>query len=88
MVKYAGYCENYGYGYTNYVKKKFNLNENFLVRNFNNRPNIHGYFFNINKISDDNKIILIGVDNEKLKGFVDNGFKIKDSFNNCYYISK
>ena len=77
-----------GYGYADYVKKKFNLNQNFLVRNFNNRPNIHGYFFNIKKISNNNEIILIGADEKQLKSFEDKGFKIKDSFNNCYYISR
>ena len=44
--------------------------------------------FNIKKISNNNEIILIGADEKQLKSFEDKGFKIKDSFNNCYYILK
>jgi hypothetical protein len=88
MIKFAGYCENHGYGYANHVKKKFNLNQNFLIRNFNNKPNVHGYFFNIDKIYNENDIILIGVNQKQLNEFLDKGFKIKDVFNNCYYISR
>ena len=88
MIKYAGYCENEGYGFAKYIKKKYQLNENFLIRNFNNSPNIHGYFFNINQISNNNKIILIGASEQKLRSFTNKGFRINDSFNNCFYISK
>ena len=39
-------------------------------------------------MTDDNEIILIGADKKQLKIFIDKGFKINDTFNNCYYISR
>lgn len=88
MIKYGGYCDNHGYGYADHIRINNNLDKNFIIRNFNNRPNIHGYFFNIDKMTDDNEIILIGADKKQLKIFIDKGFKINDTFNNCYYISR
>ena len=49
MLKYGGHCGLEGYGYISYLYNKYSFSENFVVRNFNDLPNIHGYFFDINK---------------------------------------
>ena len=88
MIKYSGYCENEGYGYIKFIKKKFKINENFLVKNFNDQPNINAYFHNINKNNNTDMIILIGANNSNIEVYLEKGFIINHSFNNCYYLKK
>ena len=88
MIKYSGYCDNEGYGYIKFIKEKFKINENFLVKNFNDQPNINAYFHNINKNNNTDMIILIGANNSNIEVFLEKGFIINHSFNNCYYLKK
>tara|TARA_A100001035_G_C27611178_1_gene420982 strand:- start:293 stop:559 length:267 start_codon:yes stop_codon:yes gene_type:complete len=88
MIKYSGYCENEGYGYFKYIKNEFKIEDNIKVKNFNNQPPIDGYFYNIKKENNFNKIILIGAKKINLQQYLDQGFDIDHSLNNCYYITR
>ena len=88
MIKYSGYCENEGYGYFKYIKNKFKIEDNLKIKNFNNQPPIDGYFYNINKKNELNKIILIGAKKTDLKKYLGEGFNVNHSLNNCYYMAK
>ena len=88
MIKYSGYCENEGYGYYEYIVNNFKINENFKVRNFNNQPPVDGYIYDIKKKIDKNKIVLIGAKKINLQNFLDEGFVVSHSLNDCYYITK
>ena len=86
MIKYSGYCENEGYGYFSYIKNEFKIKDNIKIKNFNNQPPIDGYFYDIQKENNLNKIILIGAKKSNLQKYLERGFKISHSLNNCYYI--
>tara|TARA_Y100000741_G_C17933614_1_gene428759 strand:+ start:117 stop:497 length:381 start_codon:yes stop_codon:yes gene_type:complete len=88
MIKYSGYCENEGYGYFKYIKNEFKIEDNIKVKNFNNQPPIDGYFYNIKKENNLNKIILIGAKKINLQQYQELGFNISHSLNNCYYITR
>ena len=88
MIKYSGYCENEGYGYFKYIKNEFKIDDNIKVKNFNNQPPIDGYFYNIKKENNLNKIILIGAKKINLQQYQELGFNISHSLNNCYYITR
>ena len=88
MLKYGGHCGLEGYGYISYLYNKYNFSENFVVRNFNDLPNIHGYFFDINKKKNDKFVILIGANNSNLNNFIKKGYSVKEKYNNCYLIIK
>jgi len=84
----AGYCDGQGYGFIEAMYKEKKFLENVLVKNFNNQPNIHGYFYNIKKKDSVKFIILIGAQSVQLNTFVKNDYQIVKQFNNCYLIKK
>jgi hypothetical protein len=84
----AGYCDNQGYGFIERMYKEKKFIENILVKNFNNQPNIHGYFYNIKKKDSSKFIILIGAQSSQLYTFIKNDYRIVEQFNNCYLIKK
>lgn len=84
----GGYCDNQGYGFIEKIYKEKKFLENILVKNFNNQPNIHGYFYNIKKKDSSKFIILIGAQSSQLYTFIKNDYRIVEQFNNCYLIKK
>lgn len=90
MIKYAGFCNNQGYGFYKNVIKNFSDSEDAInVINFNDFPSPSGYFYNFKKNEiNKNQIILIGASKKNLEVFIEDKFKIIYSEKDCFYLKK
>jgi UDP-N-acetyl-D-mannosaminuronic acid transferase (WecB/TagA/CpsF family) len=65
MLKYGGFCNNYGYGFVKYINEKYKFNYNIAVKNFNDAPSPYAYFYNINKDLSKKYLILVNASNKQ-----------------------
>jgi hypothetical protein len=89
MNKYGGFCEPEGYGFLEFVYKKYKLNFNLEVKNFKNMPSITGYFYNVNRAMNENYIVLIGISELEFNNSYNNKkYRIIEKKDNCYFVKK
>jgi hypothetical protein len=89
MNKYGGFCEPEGYGFIEFVYKKYKLNFNLEVKNFKNMPPITGYFYNVNRDLNKNYIVLIGISELEFNNSYNNKkYRIIEKKDNCYFVKK
>lgn len=88
MIKYGGYCEPQGYGFLEFLYKKYKLNFNLHVINFRNMPSISGYFYNLNRSTNENYIALIGISELEFNESYKKKYHIIEKKDNCYFVKK
>lgn len=88
MQFYGGYCSNQGYGFIKKIYKEKKITDNIIVKNFNDRPSIEGYFYNVKNSNSKNYIILIGAQEKELKIYLDNKYYPIEQYNDCYLLKK
>ena len=89
MSKYGGFCEPQGYGFLEFLYKKYKLNFNLKVKNFKNMPPISGYFYNLNRSTNENFIVLIGISEQEFnKSYNNKKYRIIEKKDNCYFVKK
>jgi len=89
MIKYGGFCEPQGYGFLEFIYKKYKLNFNLEVKNFKNMPPISGYFYNLNRSTNKNYIVLIGISEQEFNiDYNNKKYHIIEKKDNCYFVKK
>ena len=95
LIDNYGFCEKVSYGYTDKINKKFGTTKNIESFNFDNYPKSSSvFFYKINNIFDDKKIIILNYDsdNSSKKIYFKNTFKnykILDNYKNkCFLLEK
>tara|TARA_B110000503_G_C6908384_1_gene313616 strand:- start:42 stop:452 length:411 start_codon:yes stop_codon:yes gene_type:complete len=95
LIDNYGFCEKVSYGYIDKINKKFGTTKNIESFNFDNYPKSSSvFFYKINNIFDDKKIIILNYDsNNPLKTiYFQNTFKnykILDNYKNkCFLLEK
>jgi hypothetical protein len=88
MLKYGGFCEPFGYGFVQSLYKKYNLDFNFEIRNYNDLPSINAYFFKFKNQNKKNYLALIGISYDQFSNFYKNKYKIIERKGNCYFLIK
>ena len=87
MLRYGGFCNNYGYGFVKFINEKYKLDYNIEVKNFNDAPSPYGYFYNINKNFSKKYLILINASNNDLNSYlIRNNYKILEKLEKCYLV--
>lgn len=87
MLKYGGFCNNYGYGFVKYINEKYKFNYNIAVKNFNDAPSPYAYFYNINKNLSKKHLILINASENDLKPYLlRNNYSILEKIEKCYLV--
>lgn len=87
MLKYGGFCNNYGYGFVKYINEKYKFNYNIAVKNFNDAPSPYAYFYNINKNLSKKYLILINAsDNDLSPYLLRNNYAILEKIEKCYLV--
>lgn len=87
MLKYGGFCNNYGYGFVKYINEKYKFNYNIAVKNFNDAPSPYAYFYNINKNLSKKYHILINPSENDLNPYLlRNNYAILEKIENCYLV--
>ena len=95
LIDNYGFCEKVSYGYIDKINKKFGTTKNIESFNFDNYPKSSSvFFYKINNIFDDKKIIILNYDSDNLskKIYFKNNFKnykILDNYKNkCFLLEK
>lgn len=95
VIDNYGFCEKVSYGYIDKINKKFGTTKNIDTFNFDNYPKSSSvFFYKINNIFDDKKIIILNYDsdNSSKKIYFKNTFKnykILDNYKNkCFLLEK
>jgi beta-galactosidase GanA len=88
MLKYGGFCEPFGYGFVQSLYKKYNLDFNFDVKNYNDLPSINAYFYKFKNQNKKNYLALIGISEDQFNNFYKNKYKIIEKKGNCYFLIK
>lgn len=87
MLKYGGFCNNYGYGFVKYINEKYKFNYNIAVKNFNDAPSPYAYFYNINKDLSKKYLILINASDNDLNPYLlRNNYAILEKKEKCYLV--
>ena len=90
---YSGYCDEQSHGYIIYVKKKIDLEQIPLIKNFQEGKRIPYWIFEkvnyTSEINDEN-LILLNYEKRKKKDEIDfSNYTILDNYyNRCYYLKK
>jgi hypothetical protein len=95
LIDNYGYCEKLSYGYIDKINKKFGRTKNIETFNFDNYPKSSSvFFYKINNIFDDKKIIILNYDSDNrsktiyFKNTFKN-YKILDNYKNkCFLLEK
>jgi len=95
LIDKYGFCEKESYGYIEKINKKFGATKNIETFNFDNYPKSSSvFFYRINNIFDDKKIIILNYDSDNplktmhLKNILKN-YKILDNYKNkCFLLEK
>ena len=88
LIDNYGFCEKVSYGYIDKINKKFGTTKNIESFNFDNYPKSSSvFFYKINNIFDDKKIIILNYDSDNFskKIYFKNTFKnykILDNYKN------
>ena len=95
LIDNYGFCEKVSYGYIDKINKKFGTTKNIESFNFDNYPKSSSvFFYKINNIYDDKKIIILNYDSDNFskKIYFKNTFKnykILDNYKNkCFLLEK
>ena len=95
LIDNYGFCEKVSYGYIDKINKKFGTTKNIESFNFDNYPKSSSvFFYKINNIFDDKKIIILNYDSDNFskKIYFKNTFKnykILDNYKNkCFLLEK
>jgi hypothetical protein len=95
LIDNYGFCEKESYGYIETINKKFGAKKNIESFNFDNYPKSSSvFFYKINNIFDDKKIIILNYDTDNpLKTMYFNktfkNYKILDNYKNkCFLLEK
>ena len=95
MIDNYGFCEKVSYGYIDKINKKFGSTRNIETFNFDNYPKSSSvFFYKINNIFDDKKIIILNYDSydpSKVLYFKNTfkNYKILDNYKNkCFLLEK
>ena len=89
MINNAGYCNAQGYGfYKNIVTTYSENTSNIPSLNDIDFPIPNGYFFDYKKKKSTNEIILLNINKQKLKTYLNDNYKIVYFIDNCYYLKK
>ena len=95
LIDNYGFCEKVSYGYIEKINKKFGSTKNIESFNFDNYPKSSSvFFYKINNIFDDKKIIILNYDSDnplKKIYFKKNfkSYKILDNYKNkCFLLEK
>jgi hypothetical protein len=87
MLKYGGFCNNYGYGFVKYINEKYKFNYNIAVKNFSDAPSPYAYFYNINKNLSKKYLILINASDNDLNPYLlRNNYAILEKIEKCYLV--
>jgi hypothetical protein len=95
LIDNYGFCEKVSYGYIDKINKKFGTTKNIESFNFDNYPKSSSvFFYKINNIYDDKKIIILNYDSDNpsktiyfKKTF--KNYKILDNYQNkCFLLEK
>jgi hypothetical protein len=87
MLKYGGFCNNYGYGFVKYINEKYKFNYNIAVKNFNDAPSPYAYFYNINKNLSKKYLILINASDNDLNPYLlSNNYTVLEKIEKCYLV--
>lgn len=87
MLKYGGFCGDYGYGFVKYINEKYKFENNVAVKNYNDFPSSYSYFYNIKKIISDKYLILVNISDEDLgKYYLRENYSIIERKSQCYLI--
>lgn len=87
MLKYGGFCNNYGYGFVKYINEKYKFNYNIAVKNFNDAPSPYAYFYNINKNLSKKYLIVINASDKDLNPYLlRNNYAILEKIEKCYLV--
>ena len=83
-----GYCNKEGFGYVDYILKKYQFKNNIKIENNNFQfyPDISGLFYKFDKFYDDSFLILIN-NSKNINRFYPN-YTVLDKFDNCYLLKK
>jgi len=95
LIDNYGFCEKVSYGYIDKINKKFGTTKNIESFNFDNYPKSSSvFFYKINNIFDDKKIIILNYDSDNpsktiyFKSTFKN-YKILDNYKNkCFLLEK
>jgi hypothetical protein len=95
LIDNYGFCEKVSYGYIDKINKKFGSTRNIETFNFDNYPKSSSvFFYKINNIFDDKKIIILNYDSydpSKVLYFKNTfkNYKILDNYKNkCFLLEK
>ena len=95
LIDSYGFCEKVSYGYIDKINKKFGTTKNIESFNFDNYPKSSSvFFYKINNIFDDKKIIILNYDSDDFskKIYFKNTFKnykILDNYKHkCFLLEK
>jgi hypothetical protein len=87
MLKYGGFCNNYGYGFVKYINEKYKFNYNIAVKNFNDAPSPYAYFYNISKNLSKKYLILINASDNDLNPYLlRSNYAILEKIEKCYLV--
>ena len=90
MIKNAGFCDKQGYGFIQFIDKKYRnkIKDNIPVSSFADSPDAAGYFFDTKKSISKKYLILLSISEEKFyKEYILN-YKILEKKSDCYLLKK
>lgn len=76
----AGYCDEQGYGYTKFIRKKYKIKKNIKIINYKDQPSPEGYFADLNQPYQKKYLILIGKNKQISK------YKVLNQFDDCFFV--
>jgi len=95
LIDNYGFCEKVSYGYIDKINKKFGTTKNIESFNFDNYPKSSSvFFYKINNIFDDKKIIILNYDSDNPSKTIYfkrtfKNYKILDNYKNkCFLLEK
>jgi hypothetical protein len=86
MLKYGGYCEPEGYGFIKFLYKKYNIQFNLDIINYNDTPPFQGYFYRFDRINNPNYLFLIGITDKDFSNIYRSKYKILEKSETCYFL--
>ena len=98
MNYHYGYCDKNGFGFINYINKKYKLKKNIRVLNSKEKPSSEWFFFDPYEEYYLEKLILLNnnslIINKKniskvyLKNKYQGNYKIIEKYENCFFVER
>ena len=88
IEKNAGYCDNQGYGFLKYIYQKYEMiyPYNYKVINYNNSASANSYFYDIQKKSNSNFVILLNPSKKNIQIHFLQKHKLIEKIENCFFL--